>query len=200
MISQNENIFRKKMKHYNISGHAHELTFSCHRKEDYLLDSKACEFFITELVKSRDEFLFKIWAYVLMPNHVHLLLWPLDSTYDIAEILSNIKGRMSKYFRDFLLPNNPVQYDHLCVFDKSKKREVFRFWQPGGGFDRNLWDSAAIYNSIQYIEANPVRKRLSLKPIDYRWSSAYARKNNIEPVPDLFDIPIVTLNPQLRKY
>lgn len=182
------------MKHYNIPGHAHELTFSCNNREGYLLDSKACEFFITEFVKFRDEFIFKILAYVLMPNHVHLLLWPLNLTYNIAEILGDIKGRMSKNHRDYLLINNPARYDHLCVFDKSKKRKVFRFWQPGGGFDRNLWNSVPIYNSIQYIEANPVRKKLALKSSDYRWSSAYARKNNVEPVADLFDIPIVTTN------
>jgi putative transposase len=166
MIPQNANIPCKKIVHYNIPGHAHELTFSCNKKNNYLFNTKPCELFISELVKSRDKFLFKILAYVLMPNHVHLLLWPQNSIYDISLILSDIKGKMSKNYRDYLMVNNPVLFEQMNVFDKSKKRNVFRFWQPGGGFDRNLWNDTAIYNSIQYIEANPVKKKLVLDPGD----------------------------------
>ncbi|MBD3343516.1 MAG: hypothetical protein GF401_00465 [Chitinivibrionales bacterium] len=77
----------KALKHYNTVGHAHELTFCCYHRYDYFSDSIACEIFLTELEKSRKEHEFELWAYVLTPNHVHLLIWPRQNTYDISRIL-----------------------------------------------------------------------------------------------------------------
>ncbi|MBN1307435.1 MAG: transposase [Chitinispirillaceae bacterium] len=77
----------KTLKHYNTPGHAHELTFSCYRRKNYLRDDVACELFLSELERARSEHQFRIWAYVLMPNHVHLLIWPMNSEYAIERIV-----------------------------------------------------------------------------------------------------------------
>jgi REP element-mobilizing transposase RayT len=66
------------LHHYNTPGDAHELTFSCYRRQTFFNDSVACHMFLDELNKSRGIYDFKLWAYVLMPHHVHLLIWPLD--------------------------------------------------------------------------------------------------------------------------
>jgi putative transposase len=189
----------KTLKHYNTPGHAHELTFSCYRRQNYLNDHVACELFLSELEKTRDEHQFRIWAYVLMPNHVHLLIWPMNETYAIDRILNNFKGKAAKKYRDFILATQPAKFNEFTVKDNSKKREVFRFWQPGGGFDRNLWNAKAIHDSIGYIEANPVRKKLSATPGEYRWSSANARVNNVGLIPDRFDLRVVMLDPQQQR-
>ena len=81
----------------------------------------------------------------------------------------------------------------------SRGVETFRFWQPGGGFDRNLWNSQAIHKAIEYIEANPVRKKLAVIPEEFKWSSAYARTNDVGVVPDRFDIPVAMPNPQYQR-
>ena len=47
-----------------------------------------------------------------------------------------------------------------------------RFWQTGGGYDRNIVSTAELYEKIAYIEANPVRRRLASAAVDYPWSSA----------------------------
>lgn len=188
----------KTVKHYNISGHAHELTFSCYHHEEYLGDNSSCELFLSELKIFREEYSIQIWAYVLMPNHVHLLVGPLHSSFDISKMLNDIKGRMAKRYRDYLRLTNPDRFNKFIIFDKSKKREVFRFWQPGGGFDRNLWEPKAIHAAIGYIEANPVRKKLAINPEEYQWSSAYARSVNAGLVPDHFNIPVILPDPLLR--
>ena len=189
----------KALKHYNTPGHAHELTFCCYHRYDYLSDSTACELFLSELEKNRKEHDFELWAYVLMPNHVHLLIWPRQNTYDIARILNATKGRMAKQYRDYIRENSPDKFKKYQVFDKSKKRKVFRFWQTGGGFDRNLWNGIAIHNSIEYIEANPVRRELSDIPSEYRWSSAFARERNTGLIPDRFNMPVAMLNSQIQR-
>ena len=68
---------------------------------------------------------------------------------------------------------------------------MFRFWQAGGGFDRNLWNAKAIHNSIKYIEYNPVRAGLVNAPEEWQWSSAHARSTNKGLLPDDLDIPIL---------
>jgi len=77
----------------------------------------------------------------------------------------------------------------MCI--KTGKKRVFRFWQIGGGYDRNLWTAKAVRSSIKYIEANPVRKELVKKPEDWKWSSASARSYQKGLIPDDFDIPFL---------
>ena len=51
-------------------------------------------------------------------------------------------------------------------------KTVFRYWQEGPGFDRNLNTIKAIQASIDYIHNNPVQRKLCKRAIDWKWSSA----------------------------
>lgn len=188
---------RKKLHHYNTSGHAHELTFSCYRRQSFFNDPVACRVFLEELERSRTIYNFKLWAYVIMPHHVHLRIWPLNASYDIGKITGGIKGPMAKRYRGYLLEHNGERHDSFIVNDHEEKR--FVFWQKGGGFDRNLWNAKAIHDSIGYIEANPVRSRLVGSAEEWEWSSAYARVHNKGGVPDTFALPVVLKNPQAQR-
>ena len=53
-----------------------------------------------------------------------------------------------------------------------------------------MTDGKSIHSSIKYIEANPVRSGLVEKPEDWKWSSAYARVNESDLIPDNFNIPV----------
>ena len=187
-MSENTTKPRKKLTRYDITGHAHELTFSCYHRFDYLNDTTSCLLFLDELERARDLFKFKLWAYVLMPNHVHLLLFPYEAPYKMSKILQSIKGCASKRYGEHLKAIAPHTYQSYCIGIGDKKR--FRFWQAGGGFDRNLWNAKAIHSSINYIEANPVRAELADAPEEWQWSSAHARLWNEGVIPDREDIPI----------
>ncbi len=172
-----EKIIRKKIKHYNEPGHAHELTFSFYLRKLYGNDSVLCEIFLEELDRSRqcDDFL--RWVYVIMPSHVHMFILPKLKQYDIAKILQNTKGRTSRRFREFIISDKPELFDIYCILTDGQ--ETFRIWQAGSGFDRNLWNSKGIHKSIEYIEGNPVRSGLVQSPEEWKWSSAYARFQNV---------------------
>jgi len=182
-------IHRKKLKHYDIPGHAHELTFSCYHQLNYLKDPACCKIFMEELSLAREKFQFQLWAYVLMPNHVHLLIYPCKHDYKISIILQSIKGRTSKHYGDKLLAEKPKVYEKYCI--KVGQKKTFRFWKAGGGYDRNLWNAKAIHASIKYIEENPVRAGLVESTEEWKWSSARARFYNEGLVPDDFNIPIL---------
>lgn len=183
-----DKMIRKKMKHYNEPGHAHELTFSFYRRRPYGNDPFFCRIFLEELDSTRKSQDFLIWAYVIMPSHVHMLIYPKSKEYDIAEILQHIKGKTSNRYRNLLKDKNPKLLEDFSVILKGNK--TFRLWQAGGGFDRNLWNAEPIHKSIKYIESNPVRARFVENPEDWEWSSAYAWKNGRGVIPDSTDIPM----------
>ncbi len=78
----------KKCKRYNNPGHAHELTFSCYRNQKFLLSERVCKWLIESIEKAREKNKFSLWAYVFMPDHVHLLIQPTIEQYNISNILN----------------------------------------------------------------------------------------------------------------
>jgi len=139
---------------YNERGHAHALTFSCCDRLPLLANDEACRLFLEALAAARKGHHFDMWAYVLMPEHVHLLIWPREPDYSISTILHAIK--------------RPMSY-------RAKAQGLYRgvsFWLPGGGFDRNIDNARAIYEEIDYMHANPVRRGLCERPTDWKYSSA----------------------------
>jgi putative transposase len=58
---------------------------------------------------------------------------------------------------------------------------MFHFWQPGGGYDRNIDNAKVAWASVHYIHANPVRRGLVAHPTDWEWSSArwYAESEDV---------------------
>jgi putative transposase len=133
-----------------------------------------------------------------MPNHVHILIWPLDNSYDIGKIESGIKGIMAKRYRKYLLVNRYDIYESFLI--KSRNEKEFIFWQKGGGFDRNLWNTKAIHDSINYIETNPVRSLFVTSPDEWQWSSAFARVHKVGVIPDVFSMPVSMPNPQYQRF
>jgi len=77
------------------------------------------------------------------------------------------------------------------VLEREKGKNVFRVWQPGGGFDRNLWSAKAIHYSINYIEGNPVRAGFVETSEEWLWSSAWARLMKPELISDLNNLPVL---------
>jgi putative transposase len=176
--------------HYDTPGHAHALTFSCYDHRPYFCGPSVYRAFLSEIRTAQEEFRFHVWAYVVMPDHVHLLIWPLESAYSIAAIEQAMKGRMSFKYSQVLQATDPERHQSMLVHARNTKR--FRFWQHGGGFDRNLWNPDRIYTMIRYIEANPVRAGLVGRREKWPWSSASSvdRGDDCRPIVDRSSLPV----------
>lgn len=123
-----------------------------------------------------------------MPEHVHILLNPLRVHHDMAKILVALKRPVSDAARTHLEASGATQWlDRLTITYPT--RRVFRFWQPGGGFDRNIFREKSIPAIIDYIENNPVRRGLVSTPSDWPWSSARFRQG-FNDVPIRMDDPV----------
>lgn len=80
--------FRKTCRRYNDPGHAHALTFSCFGRQPFLRGDRARQWFVDCLAMARAKHAFGLWAYVIMPEHVHLR--NLFSPREIAEKINYI--------------------------------------------------------------------------------------------------------------
>ena len=152
-----------------MPGDAHELTFCCYKKRPFLTNENARSYLIDSLNASRVRYHFDIWAWVFMPEHVHILIYPLDELYSISSILRSIKqpmaGRMIWHLKKFDL-------DSLKFLETGLTKPKYRFWQDGGGYDRNYCSTNEIRKQIDYIHNNPVRRGLVKEPCEWELSSA----------------------------
>lgn len=96
---------------------------------------------------------FDLHAFVLMPDHVHLLLTPVGPATG-RSILSGFKTQTATKANRFL------------------RRTGLPFWQEGGGHDRNITTREEYMEKLTYIHLNPVRAKLVDKAADWRDSSA----------------------------
>ena len=110
-------------------------------------------------------------TFVFMPEHVHLLVNPLQLAPDIGLFLARLKQPFSKQIKQILVESKSPLLDQLTVLERPGKT-CFRFWQEGPGYDRNLSNPKAILSSIDYIHTNPVDRGLCKRAADWKWSSA----------------------------
>lgn len=167
-------------KNINEFGHAHELTFSCYRGIRFLNNDQICQWLADAINHARVAYEFQLWAYVFMPNHVHLVIYPTKQEYDIAQIRKAIKSPVGKQAIAYLKTNAPEWLPRITRTRSGKSERLF--WQSGGGYDRNITEPKTLISMIDYIHANPVRKNLIERPQEWKWSSA-ASHNNGNQVP-----------------
>ena len=86
------NLQREHRRNCNDPGHAHELTFSCYKRYQFLRAERTCLWLAESIEEARTRWNFDLWAYVFMPEHVHLIVYPWDRPYEIAEIRKAIKS------------------------------------------------------------------------------------------------------------
>ena len=170
---------RKKVRHFDEPGYAHFLTFSCYHRLPLLSKDRSRGWLIESIQSARQKHRFDIWGWVIMPEHVHLLLWPKHSAYKTPAILADIKRPVGQQAIGWLEENRPDFLVRLTV--RNRNRTYRRFWQAGPGQDRNVHDPDAAHQILEYIHNNPVQRVLVELSERWPWSSArdWAGQENI---------------------
>ncbi|HWO02781.1 MAG TPA: hypothetical protein VNS63_26305 [Blastocatellia bacterium] len=117
---------------------------------------------------SRYRELYTLWAYVVMANHVHALLQPKPAPTSTGGYASEPLYRPIKDITKRLKGYTSLEANRLLG------RTGQSFWQQES-FDHWARDEAEFYRIIAYIEGNPVKAGLVLRPDHWRWSSAHER-------------------------
>ena len=178
---------RRHRRNCNEPGHAHGLTFSCYQRFRFLQAERTCRWLAEAIEEARADLSFSLWAYVFMPEHVHLIVWPREPVYDIADIRKAIKSPVASKAIAFLFAEAREWIPRITRKRGSKTERCF--WQSGGGYDRNVVEPATLMKMIDYIHMNPVRRGLVEKPEDWLWSSAawYLKMDDVpiavDPIP-----------------
>jgi len=141
-------VMTKGLIRFQQCGCFHFLTFSCYRRQALLMRQGAYELFARELEAVRLRYGFVVAGYVLMPEHVHLLVGePRRSLLSMA--LQVLKQQTSR---------------------KLKQRGDLQFWQRRY-YDFNVHNEEKRIEKLRYMHRNPVKRGLVEKPEDWEWSS-----------------------------
>jgi len=153
----------------NSPGLAHELTFSTHLRYPFLKAERICQWLKEAIDEARISQRFVLWAYVFMPDHVHMIVCPLDLNYDMASIRQAIKEPVGRKAIGHLVESNS---DWLQRLTRQRGQRTERlFWKSGGGYDRNIDRLSTLEKMIHFIHENPVRRGLVSSAIEWKWSS-----------------------------
>ncbi|MBN1912150.1 MAG: transposase [Pirellulales bacterium] len=185
-------IHHKRCKRFDLEGEAHCLTFSCFQRLPLLGRPRSCRWMLEAFESARGRGLFDLWAYVIMPEHVHVILMPHQDV-KVSAILTALKQAVSNRALAWLRRHRPDFLPRLEDIQPNGKRH-HRFWQRGGGYDRNLRSIPDIFEKIDYVHHNPVRRGLVENPADWPWSSCRAWETGVdEPIPiDRGSLPMLT--------
>ena len=171
-------VLHKRVKHFD-NVEPHFLTFSCYRRLPLLSKDRTRLWFVDAMKQARRIHGFHLWAWVIMPEHVHILLWtpPQRISTDknspkgrIEGILDSLKRPVAMRAIAFLRRYSPEFLCRLKVVNRN--RTYHRFWQAGSGYDRAVIDEASLHAIIDYIHQNPVRRALVNRAEDWTWSSS----------------------------
>jgi putative transposase len=133
------------LKRYHQEGDDHFVTFSCYDRKPNLGTPAARDTFLNSLELARRRYRFEVLGYVVMPEHVHLLInEPPEEP--LSKALQALKLSVSKRLKQ--TPFWETRYYDFNVF--SHKKRVEKLW---------------------YMHNNPVVRGLVKKPEDWQWSS-----------------------------
>jgi putative transposase len=106
---------------------------------------------------------YQLFAWVIMPNHVHVLLQPKPS-WSVAEIVGSWKKFTAR---------------RICEYRRASGNVTLPVWHREY-WDRYIRNEAHFGRVLDYIHTNPVKAGLVSRPEDFRWSSAFGGEMNCE--------------------
>jgi putative transposase len=147
-------------------GHLHFITFSCYRRLPLLKTVRARDVLVRELARVRAEYGFLLVGYVVMPEHVHLLISePRKGTP--STVLQMLKQRVSKKLRKKQRRNFVGQ---LRLTFPEPVDNIRSFWQARF-YDFNVYTNRKKREKLDYMHRNPLTRGLVNHPKDWPWSS-----------------------------
>jgi len=135
------------LERYQVERDLHFVTFSCYHRLAYLKSAGSRDLFEDALQKTSSRYKFRVVGYVVMPEHVHLLV----SEPDTDLLSAGLQGLK------------------LSVVRRAKPRP---FWQRRY-YDFNVFTEAKRIEKLGYMHWNPVKRGLVERPEDWRWSSCH---------------------------
>ena len=135
-----------------VPNYPHHITQRGNRRQQTFFSKRDYQYYLRLALEAREKALVEVWAYCLMPNHVHMILVP------------GAEDGLSKYLA-------PIHHKYALAVNK-RMRWKGHLWQER--FYSAVMDEIHLLQAVRYVELNPVRAKLCDKAQDWKWSSARA--------------------------
>jgi putative transposase len=133
-----------------VIGYPHHVTQRGNYRQTVFAETADYDQYLTLLAQYAPQCDLEIWAYCLMPNHIHMVCVPQQAD-SLSRTLHTVHMKYARYFN-------------------KKKGSIGHLWQ--GRFFSCALDERHVYAAVRYVEQNPIRAGLVSSPGDYPWSSA----------------------------
>jgi len=141
--------------------HAYHLLTRGNNRQDVFEDEEDFRKYIDLLLRYKEKYHFKLYHYVMMTNHVHLVIEPSEGGGDLSEIMKGINLTYALYYKR--------KYNHTGHFWQDRYKSII------------ISNDEYLLACGSYVELNPVRAKMVEDPKDYRWSSyqtyAYGKRD-----------------------
>jgi len=146
----------KGLRRWYGGGDLHYITCSCYQRKPFLGSASRRDLFLKIFEEVRQKYEFQVVGYVVMPEHVHLLIGEPDDG-SVAVVMQVLKQRVS---HQYLSRARPLAQDAVPP----------SFWLPRS-YDFNVFSEKKLAEKLDYIHWNPVKRGLVASPEQWRWSS-----------------------------
>jgi putative transposase len=140
----------------------HFVTFSCHHRDPLLAQPQARRVVEQTLERVRQWYGFFVSGYVIMPEHIHLLISEPDRA-TLSRVLQMLKQNTAHSLRP---------------------PEGSPFWLPRY-YDFNVWSEGKRVEKLRYMHGNPVKRGLVKRPEDWLWSSFRHYASGVEGIVEI---------------
>jgi putative transposase len=162
-----------RLHHFDHLGTARFVTFSCYHRHPFLTSETAIRIFLEHLDRMRQTYHISIYGYVVVPEHVHIVLRPPDNVR-LGQTIGWLKGassceiRLAKTRVAVSSARDTMARRPLQVIRDRQEKDVF--WQRRC-YDHNCRTPESVVEKINYCHLNPVKRGLVNDPGEWRWSS-----------------------------
>ena len=164
---------RNKLERRYGFGHWHFITCSCYRRMPLLGTPEARDTFLKILSEVRDHYDFGIMGYVVMPEHIHLLI----SEPNIADASMAMKVLKQRTSRALHKRKRTASFGEPDFWEQPALNRHAHLWQPRY-YDFNVWSEHKRNEKMNYMHLNPVKRGLVEAPNDWKWSTYRFYWNN----------------------
>jgi putative transposase len=141
------------LERFHHSGQSHFVTFTCYHRFPHLAEDKTRKAFVAALERARKIYHFRVYGFVAMPEHAHLLIseperGTIATAVQALKISSSLRSATARNGSEYTSP----------------------LWQKRY-YDRNIRDYAEFVEKLQYIHRNPVKRGLVERAEEWNWGS-----------------------------
>jgi putative transposase len=155
----------KRLQRRYGQGHLHFITFTCYQRLPLLRAVRARNAFVEILAQVRERYGFALVGYVVMPEHIHLLIGE-PSRGTPSTVIQVLKQCVSRRLRG----KKRRSSTQWALNFGAEETGLRRFWQRRF-FDFNVWSLKKRIEKLDYMHMNPLKRKLVDHPKHWPWSS-----------------------------